>query len=211
MPWRVSGAQAVPLLLKTANHSDLTLRVGVIRTLGGMGPDAKEAVPLLRETLLANDYPQYKEAGASAAAAAALAKIGKESLTALSAGVKSSHADVRRLAVAALAKVGGDAVPLLVDGLGDTHVDVRRQSAQLLGPMRINDKMVVLGLAYALKDQDEVVRQAAAGGLSILGAGANWRRRNYSMPSRTAMPTSGTPPPTPSATFGRIAPPSSRN
>jgi HEAT repeat protein len=166
------GDRAVPALLREVAAKDIGLRVGVIRALGAIGTDARDAVPPLRAALLANDYPEYKDAGVTAAAAEALSKIGKAALAALADGVKSQHADVRRLSVAALGKAGADAVPHLVDALGDANVDVRRQAAQVLGPMRINDKMVVLGFAFALKDSDEQVRYTAAVGLNFLGAGA---------------------------------------
>src|SRR5260370_28447681 len=45
-------------------------------------------------------------------------------------------------------------------------------AAQVLGPMRISDKMVVRGLAFALKDQDEQVRNNAYNGLQMLDVGA---------------------------------------
>src|SRR5205814_2116039 len=128
------GDKAVPALLREVNAKDIGLRVGVIRALGAIGADAKDAVKPLREALLANDYQEYKDAGASTAAADALSKLGKTALPALAEGVKSQHADVRRLSVAALGKAGGDAVPHLVDALGDANADVRRQAAQVLGP-----------------------------------------------------------------------------
>ncbi len=166
------GAKAVPTLLRALDDKDIAVRVGAIRALGGMGPDAKEAVPQLGRALLVNDFKEFNKSGVSAAAAEALAKIGKAGLRALNAGVKSQHADVRRLAVEALGKAGADAVPLLVDALGDANVDVRRRAAEVLGPMRVSDKMVVLGLAYALKDSDSLVRFHAVRGLLALGAGA---------------------------------------
>ena len=69
----------------------------------------------------------------------------------------------------ALAKIGGEAVPHIVDALGSKHVDVRRSAAQVLGPMRVGDKMVVLGLAFGLKDTDETVRVHCLNALSNLG------------------------------------------
>ena len=46
---------------------------------------------------------------------------------------------------------------------------MRRQAAQVLGPLRVGDKMVVLGLAGALKDADLQVRQNALNALQMLG------------------------------------------
>src|SRR5262249_48597808 len=49
---------------------------------------------------------------------------------------------------------------------------VRRHSAQVLANLRVNDKMVVLALAHAAKDDDAQVRQNSLRALQILGTGA---------------------------------------
>ena len=51
-------------------------------------------------------------------------------------------------------------------------MDVRRQAAQVLGQMQIGGKMIAIGLGFALKDQDDFVRQNAVQSLQQLGAGA---------------------------------------
>src|SRR5262249_23486481 len=135
------------------------------RALAKIGPDAKDAVPVLKPLLTAKDAKLAQEA------AEALAKIGKSSITALTEAVKSDDGKARQLAVTALGKIGADAVAVLVDALADKRVDVRRQAAQVLGPLRVSDKMVVLALAHAVKDEDQTVRQNAVRALQMLGAG----------------------------------------
>jgi HEAT repeat protein len=102
----------------------------------------------------------------------ALAKIGKSAIPALQDVVKDGKDTIRPAAIAALAKIGGDAVPMLVDFLGDKRVDVRRAACGSLVPLRIADKMVVQGFAFALKDEDEQVRNLALQGIQTLGAAA---------------------------------------
>jgi HEAT repeat protein len=112
------------------------------------------------------------DAKGSPEAAEALAKIGKASIPALTDALKSDKADIRARAVQTLGKIGADAVPVLVDALGDKNVDVRRSAALALAPLRISDKMVVLGLAHAVHDPDQSVRQQSLQALQLLGAGA---------------------------------------
>jgi HEAT repeat protein len=157
------GGDAVKPLIDALGHMNPTVRLQATRALGDIGSDAKDAIPHLRTLLVEEDK------SAQQGAAEALGKIGKESIPTLTEALKSTSAVVRRLAVDALGKVGAVAVPELVDALGAGHVDVRRQAAVVLGPMRVGDKMVVLGFAFALKDEDEQVRQHSAHGLQILG------------------------------------------
>src|SRR5439155_21217645 len=72
-----------------------------------------------------------------------------------------------------LGEVGADAVPALVDALGDKRAEVRLAAANVLGPLRVGDKLVVTALAYAVQnDADEQVRLAAVQALAPLGAAA---------------------------------------
>src|SRR5207245_71428 len=84
---------------------------------------------------------------------------GKASIPALADALKHDSLDIRTRAVRSLGKIGADAVPDLVDALADKNVDVRQNAAAALAPLRINDKMVVLGLAHAVHDKDQKVRQ----------------------------------------------------
>lgn len=156
------GAESVlPLIMALRENNEL-IRRQAARALGEIGSDAKKAIGQLRALL-------YDDEQTRGDAAEALGKIGKDSIPTLVKALQADRAAIRQLAVAALGKVGPPAVPDLVDALGAKQVDVRRQAAAVLGPMRVGDKMVVLGLAYALKDDDEIVRQNSVQGLAILG------------------------------------------
>jgi HEAT repeat protein len=157
------GADAVPALVGALKEKKVPRSVQAARALGEMGSDAKDAVPALKAML-------YEEGDWQTEAAEALAKVGKAAIPVLVEATKDAKASTRAAGIAGLGKAGAEAVPDLVDALGNKHADVRRGAAKLLEPMRVNDKMVVLGFAYALKDEDEMVRYHCAHGLMNLGA-----------------------------------------
>ncbi len=160
------GKAAVPALVK-ALKKDGPSKKYAAQSLGKIGAEAKEAIPDLKEMLFKSD-PDI-----SRIAANTLAKIGRDSIPVLMTAAKSDNQTMRSQAVLALQQIGVPAVPHIVDLLDKKYaVDVRRQAAQLLGGMQVNDKMVVLGLAYALKDKDNQVRQRALNSIQRLGRGA---------------------------------------
>lgn len=156
------GAPAVKALIEALTGPE-KVRQHAANALGEIGPDAKAAIPALKELLLAdkNTIPVMTSQ--------AMAKIGKEAIPALVAVLKDERPAVRMAGLEGLSKIGAPAVGHLVDALGDKRVDMRRYAAQLLGPMRIGDKMVVLALAFAIKDKDEQVRQMSLSALQQLG------------------------------------------
>lgn len=161
------GELAVKPLIVVLESGKATERRSAAHALGQIGADAKEAVPALKKLLLSHEHKEGVDQIAEA-----LAGIGKASIPALNEALKDDRSEVRVHAINALGKIAGEAVPFLVDALSDKHVDVRRQAAQVLAPMRVGDKMVVLGLAYALKDEDETVRMHVLNGLAQLGPAA---------------------------------------
>src|SRR5262245_12840897 len=161
------GKAAVPPLVKTLTTTDkVELRHLVLKTLGELGAAAAPTIPELK-TLL-----RHPAKGAQEAAADALAGIGAPAIPTLTAAAADDSDKVRALAVRALHKIGAPAVPALVDLLGSKHADVRRQSASLLGTLPVRDKMVVIGLGYALKDEDAPVRRNALQSLRSFGSSA---------------------------------------
>src|SRR5262245_30148545 len=162
------GAKAVPALVMVLGSCKPGTAQLVVQSLGEIGSDAKGAVPDLRQLLLVKGQPPDQAAWV----AAGLAKISKHARDTLADGVKDDRPFVRQASLEALAQMQGEGVSQLIDGLGDKRVDVRRTAARLLGPMNINDKVVVLGLAFALKDEDDLVRVRASESLENLTAGA---------------------------------------
>ena len=137
-------------------------RSAAAHALGSIGSDAKAAVDPLRKQLLAAD-------DSAAVMADALGKIGKNAIPALLAGVDSGKQPTVNASIQALGHIGAEAAPNLVDLMGHKSAEVRRIATQTLVPLRISDKMVVLAFAYALRDPDAQVRQAALNALQMLG------------------------------------------
>ena len=161
------GVAAVPALRSALKDDGAGVRLQAARALGEVGADAKEAVTDLAALLV------DKEKGIPLEASNALAKIGKASIPVLVETLKNADINARGLAVDTLAKIGAPAVPVLVDALGANWVDVRSQAARQLGLLRVSDKMVVIGLAHTLKDENAMVRRTAAQALQNLGPGAH--------------------------------------
>jgi HEAT repeat protein len=157
------GTKAVPHLIDLLKEANAGGRLQAATSLGEIGGDAKDAVPLLKERFLAKNSENIHHY------ANVLAKIGKAGVPALEAGLKDGRPELRQAAAQALQQVGAEAVGVLIDGLGEKNVEVRRLCANTLANMRIGDKSVVIALAFALSDADEHVRQASMNGLAILG------------------------------------------
>jgi len=157
--------KAVPVLKEALGSKDAQVVTQALKTVELIGTDAKRLVPEVQTIFLLGDKT------IAGAASEALAKIGKEAIDPFKEGLKSDRPEIQILAINGLAKVGAPAAPDLVDMLAHPQVEVRRLAAQHLANMRIPDRMVVLGLAHALKDKDEAVVNASLRGLQMLGAG----------------------------------------
>ncbi len=157
------GKDAVPPLIEVLKGDSPTARLRAATSLGEIGTDAKDAVPLLKDL-----YLSEKSDGAQHYAMM-LAKLGKTAVPALEAGFKDKRPEIRQFAAAAITQLGAEAVGILVDGLGDKDVETRRLAAQTLWPMRIGDKSVVIALAFGLSDTDDLVRQHCMNALATIG------------------------------------------
>ena len=159
------GGKAVRPLIGVVESSTPVARLAAIAALGKIGGDAKDAIPVLKAFLLGSEgHPNL--------VADALGKIGKASIPVLLEGVDSGKTTLREHCISALGHIGADAASALVDLLGHKSVEVRRAAAGTLTPLRIGDKMVVLGLAYASHDPDTQVRHHAFQALQALGISA---------------------------------------
>jgi HEAT repeat protein len=160
------GDKAVPTLIGVLEKGEKDAQVLACFSLGEIGSDAAKAIPALSAILTG------KNEGTAEFAASALAKIGKAAVPTFTEALKDERPIVRQIVLRHVAQMQADGVGILVDGLGDKRVDVRRVSAELLAPMRITDKSVVIALGFALKDDDDQVRVAACSALQNMGAGA---------------------------------------
>ncbi len=158
------GAKAVPALVD--GLKDAETRQMALTALGEIGHDAEKALPALYKLFI------DPKAGLQSQVAQTMGKIGSPAVAYLKKALDHKNNSIRQSALQGLREVGGAGVPVLVDALGSKHDDVRQSAAQQLGYMRVTDRLVVIGLAYALKDKYRSVRLSAAYALQSLGSGA---------------------------------------
>lgn len=180
------GKAAVPQLLVAVQAPGPEVRRIAIRAIGAIGPDAADAIPMLRALLLDPDSGLQEES------AAALAQMGKPAIPVLAAALKTDDRPMllqvasgvgnpwamaagwrdpgvqRRQAIAALGKIGPDAIDVLLVALEDRYADVREQAASVLGSLGFRDRRIVQPLADRLADPDDSVRAQASWALNVL-------------------------------------------
>jgi HEAT repeat protein len=152
------GRPAVPLLTQEAKAG----RLAAVEALAELGPEAVDALPVLREWVVSNS------SGLGVAATRALAAIGNAGVPALVAGLKQTDGKVRYECANTLGWVGPpaqEAVPHLVALL---WADPEFEEIATLSLRRIGyeSKQVAAQLATYLTSTDARVRKGAVLGLS---------------------------------------------
>lgn len=155
------GSPAVPTLIELLKSNNAQVSLPAATSLGDIREDAKNAVPALRDRVLAKDTEHARHY------ALALARIGRVAAPAM--GMKDARPAVHAAAVEALGQMGGDGAMVLVDGLNDKNVHVRRVASNWLALMQVADKPVVIALGFGMQDEDDAVRVQCAMGLGFLG------------------------------------------
>jgi HEAT repeat protein len=194
------GRPAVAALRKHGLKSDSARqRVESAQVLGGLGPDADDAVGDLVE-LLNHDSPGSRASAARALgrigladprvlghlrkrvrdddrdvrleAARALGALGPAASAAmpdLAANVRHPGRDVRRAAGAALVRIGKPAVPELVKLLADSDILVRRQALEALREIGPDSAEALAALQALVKDTKDLLRPQAIAALTAVG------------------------------------------
>ena len=193
-PRRVENQdQQVERLIRELQETDSDVRSIAAVTLGEIGPEAEDAVPILIKLLQDQDAEGFVRANA----ATALGKIGEgasKAVPALINALRDQDKYVRKDAAEALEKIGTprtiktvkdryrvviplgwtgseDEVPALIQALQNENKDVRVNAVVTLGQIESED--VVPVLIEALQDQDEWVRVNAAWTLGQRGKSAS--------------------------------------
>ena len=193
-PRRVENQdQQVERLIRELQETDSDVRSIAAVTLGEIGPEAEDAVPILIKLLQDQDEEGFVRANA----ATALGKIGEgasKAVPALINALRDQDKYVRKDAAEALEKIGTprtiktvkdryrvviplgwtgseDEVPALIQALQNENKDVRVNAVVTLGQIESED--VVPVLIEALQDQDEWVRVNAAWTLGQRGKSAS--------------------------------------
>ncbi len=169
------GAPAIKALIYVVKDrkEPLKVRLFAISAIGGMGTDAKAAVPDLRNALKDSDE-QVRQA-----AAKALGSIGvnaKAAVPDLINALNDPSELVRVQTINALPNLGSDAktaIPELIPALSDPSQLVRLTAIEALARFGQDAKPVVQPLAQLLSDPDRQIRVATASTLSRIGADAS--------------------------------------
>lgn len=186
------SAEAISALTEAfQTEPDPYYRRDYLAALGNIGSDAAISLPVLLETLRAEESDYYNilayaeafskiyhnnPSGLIAlleddsplvrqAAAIALSRVGADALPELIAALDHEQADVRVEIANSIAQIGQDAtsaVPTLVERLSDPSPIVRTQAAYALGAIGSTAKVAIPVLEKQLEDEDWSVRIAAA-------------------------------------------------
>jgi len=168
----------------------------IISALGGIGENAKEAIPSLVNVLKIPeqeeeyidsfinktkrgfkafiDDPISQRASMRVEAARALGKIGinsEEALHALEDALNDPKPKVRREAALSLGKLGESAkraIPFLLNSLKDNNPDVRWRSSEALGKLGENTEEIISGLSNLVHDECDYVCESALNALDTL-------------------------------------------
>jgi HEAT repeat protein len=172
-----------PALLAALDENGPQGFAGVMRALGQMGPDAKQAVPQLLAAVQDEDsWVRYAAAdalgnilaGGAAGASPAVPNI-KAIVAALIPLLKDPEPQLPVIAIDALGKIGppsADAVPALIESLKARRYDIRRKAAETLGLIGEPAKAAIPGLTALLKDEYHDVSDKAVEALSKMGPAA---------------------------------------
>lgn len=160
---------AVPNLILLLKDSNEQVRLDVIGTFGSLGPTATDSVPSLSQIII----NERERINIRTAAAESLPKIGPGARTALPSlqiAMRSENDQVRSASVRAFAQLGtpSEILPVFTRDLKSPDVFARLTALQGLSAMGTHAKDAVPHLIERLKDEDEQVRQYAAGVLGNL-------------------------------------------
>jgi HEAT repeat protein len=164
------GPAVVPEVAGLLKDNDVDLRQIAVRTLGRIGPAAKDAVPALAALLHDKDWETRS------AAAIVLGQIGADgeaSVAALTESLSDMQGDVRVCAIEALSRIGPAAAPAtagLTARLGDTSPAVRSAAARALGQIGPAARKALPALDKLRSDREDYVRQAAGDACRAIAA-----------------------------------------
>jgi HEAT repeat protein len=189
---------AIPILVESLKDGSAIIREYVAITLGGIGPDAIEAVPVLIEILEGaspeTSQPEIFQVTSALGNITGLSfhdasyyqawweihsllvtEDADQAIPALIEILKGGSSEEQRFAAEALGRLGEealDAIPALIEALDDHNVELREAAAEALGRMGPAAKATVPMLIQLLVDKEGWVKQKAQEALVNIGPGA---------------------------------------
>jgi HEAT repeat protein len=162
---RPARALAIPRLLKELSSKDEEKgsREALIEKIGAIGPEAKDAAPLIIP-FLAGETTYYT-------ASEALKKIGEAAVPELLNALVQENRDIRRRAAALLGEFPGQKAinQGLIKALGDPENAVRTAAACSLARTAKDTEGVLQALETLLEDRDDNLRRTACFAFITLG------------------------------------------
>jgi HEAT repeat protein len=162
--FRAAWRGAVPLLAAATHGQDDKVRVAALAILNRLGPDAADALPVLRSLVTSTEEPAIRSAAESAI----------KSITVID-DLKAKDPDARVAAAGTLGLLGWAAtphLPALIAALADPEAKVRAAAAQAFGALGDSSTPAVPPLAAKLSDDpDAGVRAAIVTALEAIAPG----------------------------------------
>jgi hypothetical protein len=148
---------AIPSLTEMLKIKDANVRGTVRRTLQRMGPDAKAAIPMLKEL-----FKEEKDANVRLDVAAVLGHLGPEgriaSIPAFAELANEKDLNVKNMAILTLMQIGPEAkaaFPILMELLREKESFVRLNAARALGQMGPEGKTAAISALSELLKKDD--------------------------------------------------------
>ena len=168
------NATALEILVNTVENQKLPIpqRLNAIIAIGKLGPDAANAVTVLKGSLTSNTVEIRRRA---AEALSAIGPKAKSALPELIILLKDPNPSVRAAAAEAVGKfegVGKEVVPSLTDVLDDSNPIVRINAINSLSTFGSDANSALPQLIEGLNDRDRVIRKTIINTLGRLGKDA---------------------------------------
>jgi HEAT repeat protein len=161
------GAESVPLLIRFLGHSCKYVRRNAVWSLGKLGPDAVQAVPML--CLAVRDLDP-RTAGGAIQALGMIGRVTAEAVTILAETMRGTNVVLCRLASKSLSQIGQPALATLITHLKHHDPFVRGEAAVALGWMGASAAAAVQPLSELLVGH--VVMPSSSHKISHGGSGA---------------------------------------
>jgi HEAT repeat protein len=166
---KAGAPEALAAVLPLVNDPDDAVRRFATSAIREFGPQAREAVPLLRKALSDSSADVR---GNAASALGVMASEAGQAAPELVSALRDTSEEVRRRAAEALGCIGPsahDAVPALLRSFHDSSSTVRRAAIQAVAKIAPESPDVVAAMVGALKDAEHDVRGEAIVALEGIG------------------------------------------